>query len=285
MLAVYQDGAAEPDWFDEVDPGEETSVMQGWDPGTAEVTVSFSVKYYGFYSDPVKKTFRPDDFRLSCDAGAAVNGLSVPVRYRDCASLACRMTVNETAAADLILNGSGVLNPQLSDGFNTLSAVYEENGITWELNREIYVDREAPVLNIGQHYDGTVTQAESIDIAGTVTGAETLTVNGAAAEIQPDGSFCSAVALQEGENTVVVEAADMLGNVAAYQAVITRGDGASRGAAGEKAPQEEAQEQTLLEKLLSSGWIVLAVVSLLCVLVVLYAVFFWKGKEKKDGEK
>ena len=76
-------------------------------------------------------------------------------------------------------------------------------------------DITKPTLTISALADGAYTNTATLNISGNASdagGLQSVTVNGAAAVVNPDGSFSAAVTLVVGANTVTVIATDMAGN-------------------------------------------------------------------------
>jgi hypothetical protein len=73
-----------------------------------------------------------------------------------------------------------------------------------------------------EDWDALVTRESAILLAGNVSGADRVTVNGKDASIQPNGNFSSEVPLGRGRNLVRVTAKDASGNATVYEARIDR---------------------------------------------------------------
>jgi hypothetical protein len=88
-----------------------------------------------------------------------------------------------------------------------------------EIKIENYViDTTPPVLAVSTLSDGSFTNNEILNIAGTVTdntGVKGITINDTAVQVNPDGSFSYALILKSGVNIISTAATDSVGNMAA----------------------------------------------------------------------
>jgi membrane-bound inhibitor of C-type lysozyme len=76
-------------------------------------------------------------------------------------------------------------------------------------------DTTKPTLTVSALANGAYTSKPTLNVTGTATdagGLKSLTVNGQAVVVNPDGSFSTALTLVEGANTVTVIATDNAGN-------------------------------------------------------------------------
>lgn len=279
MVALFQNGGDEPVMFREYEPGEVQDLQLVYDPASAEVAVEVSVKIDGVYSAPSRKSFQPADIKVSIQEGKTHNSLVLPMTYADMSQQLVSVTVNDYRT-DLVLDGSGNVNITLGDDWNDLKIAYSDtDNITWMLTTQIYVDRLAPVLNMSQSYDGMQTESSSIIISGSVMDHSSLTINGQLVSVDSSGLFSHEVTLSTGANTVEVIASDKLGNEARYTAVIYCG------VELDEWIEEEANKDApggLLEILTGTGsyWVLL-IVSVLCLMVIGYALIFWRKEAKK----
>ena len=273
LIAVIEDNG-EP-FFDTYDVGT-GSVQLSYAPGTKVVTVEMSAKVDGANTKPVRRTMNVADMKITCPDQEAVNYVNYPITYTN-VELTAALTLNgETKQQQF--SGTGILNVQLQDDWNDLSLTYTDaDGVIWQLERRVFVDRIAPVLKMSQTYDGMAIQGTKLIISGQVTDGTSVTVNGEAAELGADGLFSKEVTLQEGENIISVAAVDGLGNEARYSAKVYSGK--ITGANGDQDGQQGATGR-FAEKLLDSYW-PLVISGFVAILVIVYGVIFWR-KEKKD---
>lgn len=78
-------------------------------------------------------------------------------------------------------------------------------------------DITPPVLTVSTLSDGSWTNNQLLNVAGTVTddtGVQELNINGTVVTVNPDGSFSYPVSLQQGPNTITVAATDLAVNQA-----------------------------------------------------------------------
>lgn len=137
-------------------------------------------------------------------------------------------------AATLTLNANVItLNPDnsftqndvaLVEGVNTFTFVATDAaGNSAETIITVTRDSQAPVITITTPQDGTVTNQEQIVIQGSADGATVLSLDGVTLSLAADGSFSSGnIALNEGENSFNLVAADEAGNTAELSLTITR---------------------------------------------------------------
>ena len=281
LVALFEDGADQPLLFDEYAP-DRSSLELSYDPAATEVRIELSVSIGGVYTDRLSKTFDPNACVVALPEMDAVNSLALPLTYHDCIDQTVEVAVGEQSAS-LQLDGDGSLELQLLDGWNdVLVRLTDSEGVTWVLDRKIYVDRVAPLLRMSERYDGLQTEQTQLQILGTVEDYATLSVNGTVLTPEAGGAFTYTMQLDPGENTLLVIAADAIGNEAQYQAVITRTSGLMIGASAD-AEDDDGAPSNPVETVLRSGWLLLAITGGLGLLVVLYALIFWR--RRKEGEQ
>lgn len=279
MVAVFEDGASEPSVFDEYDPNETDSVQLAYDPSAKQVDVEFIVTINGVNAAPKRKTLHLDSLHLTLPKGDAFNSLSLPMTYTGFVKQPVTVTVNGYAS-ELILDGDGSVNITLGDDWNTLSVSYlDAENITWQIQRQIFVDRIPPILTMNQPYDGMRVTGKSITITGIANDCAALTVNGTTVNVNEDGMFTYELKLQDGGNALTVIASDKMGNEAQYSAMIYCGDHVEEWIENE---ENKSAPGGLLETLTGPGsyW-GLAICSVVCLLVIVYALIFWRKEGKK----
>ena len=154
MVAVFEDGAAEPAVFDEYDPDETDSVQLAYDPAAKRVDVEFTVTVNGVNAAPTRKTLYLDAQKLTIADIEACNTLILPMSYTGFTDQLVSVNVNGYNT-DLKLNGDGSVNITLGDDWNSVTATYvDTQNVTWQLSRQIFVDRIPPTLTMSQAYDG-----------------------------------------------------------------------------------------------------------------------------------
>jgi hypothetical protein len=80
---------------------------------------------------------------------------------------------------------------------------------------QVTVDKTAPALIISTLSDGSWTNNQTLNVAGTATdniGMQSLTINGTELTINPDGTYSHAIILQIGANAINIIAEDLAGN-------------------------------------------------------------------------
>lgn len=279
MVAVFENGEAEPAMFDEYQPDQLAELQLAYDPTATEVAVEVAVEYDGIYAAPVRKSFTPSKLGISIPEGNAFNSQVLPISYTGMSGQLVDIAVNSDHN-EVVLTGDGSLDLSLIDDWNALKISYTDSqGIHWLLERDIYIDRVPPLLTMSQNYDNMTTQETTLTITGTVSDYHSVTVNGQTATVDANGLFSLDLALTEGANTVEVVASDKLGNQARYTAQVFCGTTQE-----EYVATEEAKEVPggLLEVLAGPGsfWPLL-ISSGFCLVILVYAFIFWRKEGKK----
>lgn len=278
LVAVIEDGG-EPN-FDTYEPGRVSSIELSYAPTTKVVEVEMSAKVNGVSTTPVRKTMNVADMAISCPGEDAINYVNYPVTYTNINKVMATMTVNEVAT-EYQLSGSGILNVQLKDSWNNLSMNYtDDNGVIWQINRKVFVDRTAPILSMSQNYDGMAVQGNKLVIGGSVKDGTQVAINGETVELSADGLFSKELTLKSGENIVSVSAMDGLGNEARYTAKVYSGERPA--SAGEQNGQAGAAGGFAAKILDGNSYWALLASGILAVLVIVYGVIFWRKEKKKD---
>ncbi len=286
LIAVFENGASEPAMFDEYGIDEKTAQLS-YDPSCTNVDVEFTVKYDGVNASPIRKSIDLQKTDITLPEGTAFNTVLYPMTYKGFAKQPVIMELNGTET-ELVLDGDGALNINLTDDWNGLEFNYtDSNGVNWKIKKNIFVDRIAPTLDLSRLYDGMTVDEEKITVSGTVLDFSTVTVNGETVSVDANGMFSKEISLAEGENTVCIIAADAVGNESQYTAKIVRGEitpNVQVGVSGES--DGDGVSPNLIEKLTADGYWVLIGVSGICLLVIIYALIFWrKEKGGKENEK
>lgn len=153
------------------------------------------------------------------------------------ASGVAQVTVNgRTANFDPATGAWSLAGFALVIGVNSLEVRATDNAgnptvKTVTVTRQQPPDMQAPILNITAPADNTTTQAETVDVVGTVSdpgvnasGVASVTVNNVAANLNAsNGSWIrQTVPLTVGVNTITVRATDGAGNPAQQSITITR---------------------------------------------------------------
>ena len=83
-------------------------------------------------------------------------------------------------------------------------------------------DNSAPMLTLTQDYDAIKTYNDKVTLVGNVIDFKALTINNVPVKVEANGNFSFDYTLQDGDNYITVSASDEAGNVANYNAVITK---------------------------------------------------------------
>lgn len=276
LVAIFE-GGSEPAVFDEYTPDQVQNLKLGFAPSSAEVAVEVTVMYDGVYGTPNRKTFRPGEMGISIPDRDAQNALVLPITYTGMNGELVDVQVNGDHN-EVVLQDDGKMNLTLTDDWNALSIRYTDaQGITWVLEKNIFVDRLAPVLNMSQDYDGMELSENKLTVSGSVTDYHTLTVNGQTVTADAHGIFTVDLSLSDGANSVDVVASDSLGNEARYSAVVYCGTTQQELV---ESQQQAALPGGLLEKLTGGYWPMI-ISGTLCLMVIGYALIFWKKEDRK----
>ncbi len=279
LVALFENGAQEPLLFDEYDT-DASPVQLAYDPAATELAVEMTVQYNGIYAKPVRKTAKLGArMPVTIPEGYLFNSLQLPMAYRGLSQQKVKVELNGKYT-ELLLSGDGTVNLALQDEWNQLTVSYTDGaGITWRIARDIYVDRQSPVLTMDRPYDGMILSqsTEKITISGRALDAQKLLVGGSEAELGQSGTFSKEVKLAPGANVVQVVAVDAAGNESLYTAKIFRGEQTQQGAPVDAPDRDDPG--SWYEKAVGEGslWPV-AVVSALCLCVIGYALVFWRKR-------
>ncbi|MGQ9583107.1 MAG: right-handed parallel beta-helix repeat-containing protein [Thermoplasmatota archaeon] len=121
------------------------------------------------------------------------------------------VTVNGLPATNS--GGSVSLSLRLVPGANriTVRAVDRATNVG-EANATVELDQVPPALSISSPQSGLRTQSAKIMVRGYTEAGASVTVNGAAAQMDATGKFACELSLLEGDNSIVVTAVDRAGN-------------------------------------------------------------------------
>ncbi len=140
------------------------------------------------------------------------------------------VTVNGSAAS-VSANGSFSASVELKPGANTISITATDKA-QQTANASITVQRGGvpPQLSIGSPSEGFVSGSRTVTVSGSAKAVAgkiaSVTVNGSAAAVSPDGSWTASVTLNQGPNTISVTATDTLGGTASESRKVTVAEGA-----------------------------------------------------------
>ena len=123
----------------------------------------------------------------------------------------------------ITVSGSGTLAFDLEENDNTLYVAYKpsEHVVILE-SKEIFVDRKAPILTFFEDLTSITTNEDVFRVAGMTEAGAVVTVNGAAAQINADGSFLIELKLDPGANSFEIISADPAGNLSRRTVLINR---------------------------------------------------------------
>ena len=129
-------------------------------------------------------------------------------------STATQLLVNATPVSNFA-NGNFAHNVTLVPGNNALVVEARDAlGNARTLRRTIVLDQTPPSIQDLSPRTGFVTKNPNLVVTGRVVDGKTLAINGVDVPLGADGSFSYTIVLAEGATTLVLEAADALGNSA-----------------------------------------------------------------------
>ena len=278
LVALFEDDAEEPAYFDTFDPRDGEATL-GFDPAAGTIRVEVTVQSGGVYGRTAAKTVDLAASGLLIEDAEAVNRLRLGMDYVGMSGTLATVRVGENET-ELSLDGSGTVSIVLADGWNDISAWYTDaDGVIWRYARSVFVDRTAPTLTMAEAYDGMTTALDTLTLVGAAPDAASVTVGGEAIELGASGGFSADDQLDFGENAVTVTAADALGNEAVYTAVITRTGGPAAPAADPGSDAGSAGS--------GGSWLhylPMLVCAALGLMLVAYALIFWRRKKEGDAQ-
>lgn len=274
LIAIFEDDATVPSRYDTYDLKDYQSAELSYTPGISKITVEVSMNINGIQTSPVRRTADLSDLKLQIPESGLLNTLSFPVTYRDMAAQSVQLQVGQRSST-AVLNGSGTMTMALADDWNSVFISYTDADlITWELRRDIFVDRIPPSLIMTEDYHGMAQQSSRLVISGKATDCVSLRINGNDVQMDASGNFTWDISLASGSNTITVIAADAAGNEALYSAEVFCGDAAQQ-AAHESVSRDQPGALVDLIAAPGSYWILLAS-SILCLMILGYALIFWR---------
>ena len=126
----------------------------------------------------------------------------------------------DTAATDLEGKVTGLTQAELAaDSFLRWNSEQDRKDFADELG--VLFDLTAPALEITSPTNGTTTEAASLEVKGTTEKGVKVSVNGASVT-NNDGQFTTMVNLNEGTNSIKIEATDQAGNRTVKELSVTR---------------------------------------------------------------
>lgn len=278
LVAIFEDENDEPSYYYTYAP--DADVELSYSPEAKKVKIAVSPGYSGTYGSSVIKTFDPANFRLSVDCKESTNDPLLMITYNDMPqNTIAQVSVNGSQDSGVVLSQSGTLSLKLEDGNNNISVTYTENGISWRLTRNIYLNRTFPEIVFGESYDGMVTGKEKFTFVGSVKDALSVTVNGESLPLN-SGTFKYIAPLTPGENIFEFVAINAAGGETKSTVVITRSD-----VPIDKTSQNNKIDSPLA-RLIDNGsilWICLS--SFIGILIAVYAALFWKKAKKQNDNK
>ncbi len=279
-VSVFEDDGTQPASFNEYGADTESVTLPYNAKATTlrvELAVNYNTENVLLYEKNIDVAKAP----ISVADGQYFNSTTFSLDYFDMEEDVVTIFVNG-ASTQKAVTQSGSLKIQLDYGENDFGAYVDdkEQGITWEIQRKITVDKTPPVLKMSKDYDGMVTDFNNVTVSGIVYDCDNVTVNGIDAKLDQNGMFSAKVPLKKGDNTLTVLASDVCGNQTLYTACVKCGK-LNLNSVENKINADKAQKMNFDEILVSTGsfW-ALVISGVLCVAVVVYAFVFWRKEGK-----
>ena len=135
----------------------------------------------------------------------------LPLTYSSKDAAQLTVTINGQSGVYRI-KGQDTIFFTLEEGNNAFYAAFTgADGITHVIEKDIYLGVVVPHITLFEDLDGMTFKTTSAKVSGMVENTATLTVNGTEVQFSEDGTFSCDVALEPGENEVVLYAASESG--------------------------------------------------------------------------
>ncbi len=161
------------------------------------------------------------------DAPSAVNSKFINLQGYAEAGATVKLYLNSSEAASTIVDSNGDFEFKdiaLYEGTNTLYVqAVDQAGNESEKSDTFTVvqDKEKPELTLEEPENGFETSDARLEIKGTTEPNASVFVNQHQAVVQPNGNFVFNTLLNEGENTLIIEAVDRAGNKTVQELTVT----------------------------------------------------------------
>lgn len=185
---------------------------------TAQGTVRAGTQSANVLVDTVPPTLRLanlDEVSRVREANLTVEGLTDPD--------AIIQLEGDPTVIPVDADGHFNIKQQLLEGSNIIQvSATDPAGNVATSSREVILVTQPPEVVITNPANGTWTNESIINVAGVVPAGTSLKVNGQEATVGTEGQFEREVILQEGENTLRIEATDDVGNVTSQELLLRR---------------------------------------------------------------
>ena len=225
IVSIFEDGNTEPDYYDEITDTNVTSHSFSYSPDAGKIELRIAEKYgNGNYS--TEKVFKCDLSSLpgvEFDKAQATNKRYVSLHYKGFTEKnRVEIEVNEERRETILYTQQeGDLEVEINQEINNVKVLYYlADDFVVEFAKEIYFNNTAPHIYMMNDYSNVKTDKDTIELSGTVQGADKVLVDGNEIALESDGSFTYKAELKSGENVITIEAYDVLGNGSVYTARI-----------------------------------------------------------------
>ncbi|MDM8532261.1 FlgD immunoglobulin-like domain containing protein [Anaerolineales bacterium HSG25] len=130
---------------------------------------------------------------------------------------------NDAQMIPVDAEGQFSLKRQLTEGTNNIQLIATDPaGNVTTMGREVALVTQPPEIAINGPTNDLWTNESLISVSGVAPAGTLLKVNGQEATVAETGAFDHEVILQEGDNTVMVEATDDVGNTTSQELIVHR---------------------------------------------------------------
>lgn len=226
IIAFFDEAvsAAEPFYFSEITTGE-TYASAIFDPAaTDSLRVDLTYGSGSMLSETRTKTIKVDTgIKFTWTVGEHGNSAQAVILYETPENLTADVTVNNLTDK-VRLTGSGSFSVALPDFYNEISISYslDDPNTIYVVHLETAVDKTPPILRLPENKTAVRVDAGEYVLAGVTEPGASVSVGGAAVNVNDDGTFICTIKLADGENIIPVTATDASGNIALQNVVIIR---------------------------------------------------------------
>ncbi len=183
---------------------------------TAQGTIRSSTENVNIIVDttpPILQLANLDNQSRVREANLSLEGLTEPN--------AVVQLANDPILIPVDASGKFSLKRQLDEGTNAIQLLATDSaGNTATLAREVILVTQPPEVVVTAPVNDSWTNESLVTVAGTAPAGTTIKVNGQSAPVNAEGLFEYDVILEQGDNTLAIEATDDVGNVATQEIIV-----------------------------------------------------------------
>ena len=164
----------------------------------------------------------PPDLKITAPATASTTTNQAEFELRGRTEPLANVTID---GEPVEVNANGLFSlkvPLPSDGSYTFDIISMD--VAGNFNEEFVIVMRDTVarFNISSPVDGLKTKQKTLSVTGDVELGSTVSVNGNSVSVRPDGTFIAEVILNDGQNTIIVEVHDKVGNLGMKEINVTK---------------------------------------------------------------